>query len=73
MDEQRLIELEIKLAYQEKFIDELSSVVTDQWKTLNEISEKTDSLAKRFSDLEERGVLKRLFCHFLANKDIYLA
>ncbi|WP_375683707.1 SlyX family protein [Bartonella sp. AP285QHHD] len=29
-DEDRLIELEMKLVYQEKFIEELSRVVTDQ-------------------------------------------
>ncbi|WP_081486275.1 SlyX family protein [Bartonella doshiae] len=39
-DEDRLIELEMKIAYQAKFIEELSYVVTDQWKSLNEVSKK---------------------------------
>ncbi len=30
--EERLIELEIRVAEQEKTIDELSSVLTEQWK-----------------------------------------
>ncbi|WP_375612388.1 MULTISPECIES: SlyX family protein [unclassified Bartonella] len=52
-DEDRLIELEMKLAYQEKFIEELSREVTNQWKSLDEISKKVDILARRFSDLKE--------------------
>ncbi|EJF78214.1 SlyX family protein [Bartonella birtlesii] len=51
-DENRLIELGMKVSYQEKFIDELSCMVTDQWKSVNEISKKLDILTKRFSDLE---------------------
>ncbi|UNE54873.1 SlyX family protein [Bartonella machadoae] len=54
--EKRLIELETKLAYQEKLIDELSCVVTDQWKSLNEISKQLNILMRRFSDLEEQSV-----------------
>ncbi|WP_404977304.1 SlyX family protein [Bartonella sp. AU18XJBT] len=30
----------MKLVYQEKFIEELSRVVTNQWKSLDEISKK---------------------------------
>ncbi|WP_375668660.1 MULTISPECIES: SlyX family protein [unclassified Bartonella] len=52
-DEDRLIELEMKLAYQEKFIEKLSREVTNQWKSLDEISKKVDILARRFSDLKE--------------------
>ncbi|WP_375685438.1 MULTISPECIES: SlyX family protein [unclassified Bartonella] len=52
-DEDRLIELEMKLAYQEKFIEELSREVTNQWKSLDEISKKVDILARRLSDLKE--------------------
>lgn len=55
-DENRLIELEKKVIYQERLIDELSCVVTDQWKSLNNISKKLDILVKRFADLEERSV-----------------
>ncbi|ENN94766.1 SlyX family protein [Bartonella vinsonii] len=55
-DENRLIELETKLAYQEKLIDELSCVVTEQWKSLNEISKKINVLMRKFSNLEEQRV-----------------
>ncbi|WP_208437923.1 SlyX family protein [Bartonella taylorii] len=54
-DKNQLIELEKKLVYQERLVDELSSVVTDQWKSLNNISKKLDALTKRFLDLEERS------------------
>ncbi|WP_144755527.1 MULTISPECIES: SlyX family protein [Bartonella] len=64
VDEHRLIELEMKVAYQEKFIDELSCVVTDQWKSLNEMSKKLDILTKRFSDLEERSVSEAVILPF---------
>ncbi|WP_375652665.1 SlyX family protein [Bartonella sp. MR110HLJHH] len=63
-DEDRLIELEIKLAYQEKFIEELSRVVTNQWKSLDEISKKVDVLARRLSDLKEQSVTEAVILPF---------
>ncbi|WP_375633215.1 MULTISPECIES: SlyX family protein [unclassified Bartonella] len=63
-DEDRLIELEMKLVYQEKFIEELSRVVIDQWKSLDEISKKVDVLAKRFSDLKEQSVTEAFILPF---------
>ncbi|WP_375628313.1 SlyX family protein [Bartonella sp. TT67HLJMS] len=63
-DEDRLIELEIKLAYQEKFIEELSRVVTNQWKSLDEISKKVDVLVRRFSDLKEQSVTEAVILPF---------
>ncbi|WP_375655413.1 SlyX family protein [Bartonella sp. AA83SXKL] len=63
-DEDRLIELEMKLVYQEKFIEELSRVVIDQWKSLDEISKKVDVLAKRFSDLKEQSVTEAVILPF---------
>ncbi|WP_375608768.1 MULTISPECIES: SlyX family protein [unclassified Bartonella] len=63
-DENRLVELETKLAYQEKFIEELSRVVTNQWKSLDEISKKVDVLARRFSDLEEQSVSEAVILPF---------
>ncbi|WP_407965662.1 SlyX family protein [Bartonella sp. C271] len=52
--ENRITELEIKLSHQEKLIEELSCVVTDQWKSLDEMSKKLNALTKRLLDLEER-------------------
>ncbi|OPB31157.1 SlyX family protein [Bartonella sp. AR 15-3] len=52
--ENRITELEIKLSHQEKLIEELSCVVTDQWKSLSEMSKKLNALTKRLLDLEER-------------------
>ncbi|WP_375676282.1 MULTISPECIES: SlyX family protein [unclassified Bartonella] len=63
-DEDRLIELEMKLAYQEKFIEELSREVINQWKSLDEISKKVDILARRFSDLKEQSVTEAVILPF---------
>lgn len=54
-DENRLTELEIKLAHQEKLLEELSCVVTEQWKSLDSMSQKFNVVLKRFSELEERS------------------
>ncbi|MCL6229908.1 SlyX family protein [Bartonella bilalgolemii] len=54
--ENRITELEIKLSHQEKLIEELSCVVTDQWKSLDEMSKKLNVLTKRLLDLEERNL-----------------
>ncbi|MCZ2203330.1 SlyX family protein [Bartonella sp. A05] len=55
VDESRLTELEMKLAHQEKLLEELSCVVTDQWKGFDALSQKFNVLMKRFADLEERS------------------
>ncbi|AQX27514.1 MULTISPECIES: SlyX family protein [unclassified Bartonella] len=56
LHENRIIELEMKLAHQEKLIEELSCVVTDQWKSLDEMSKKLNALTKRLLELEERSL-----------------
>lgn len=48
-----LINLEIKVAHQEKAIDELSSVIAEQWKEIDRLSKKLDALTSRFLSLEE--------------------
>ncbi|KEC55790.1 SlyX family protein [Bartonella koehlerae] len=58
LDENRLTELEIKSMHQEKFLEEFSCIVTDQWKSLDEIFKKIDILMRRFSDLEEQSFSK---------------
>lgn len=54
-DEQRLTELEIHIAGQHRIIEELSSVVAEQWKTIDQISAKLNALTSRFLALEEQG------------------
>lgn len=48
-----VINLEIKLAHQEKMIEELSQVIADQWKEIDRLSKKLDALTSRFLTLEE--------------------
>ncbi len=49
MDEDRLIEMETKLAYQEKLIKELNDVVCEQQQFIDKLEIKTEKLAKLFS------------------------
>jgi SlyX protein len=55
--EQRLVELEIKLTYQQKLIDELNGVVTEQTmkifrleKKLGEFAQQTDQIRMQLRD-----------------------
>lgn len=52
--DERLVELEIRVALQEKTIEELSSVVTEQWKTIDQVTKKLNALTDRFLLLEEQ-------------------
>lgn len=52
--EQRLIELEIRIAEQDKTIEDLSSVLAEQWKTIDKLKKKVDALTDRFLLLEEQ-------------------
>ena len=52
--DQRLTELEIRVAEQEKTIDELSSVLAEQWKLIDQLSKKLGALTDRFLELEEQ-------------------
>ena len=53
--EQRITQLEIIVAEQEKVIDELSAQIADQWETMERMRRKLDVLAERFQALEERS------------------
>lgn len=53
-DDQRLIELEIRTAEQEKTIEDLSNEIAAQWKTIDTLSKKVNTLTDRFLALEEQ-------------------
>ncbi|WP_404801517.1 SlyX family protein [Bartonella apis] len=55
MEKDRLTEVEIKLAEQERLVDELSSVLAEQWKTIDQMDKKLTVLTKRFLELEEQS------------------
>lgn len=51
MDEQRIIEIETRLAYQEQTILELNEVITDQQAQLTRLAQIADELKARFRAL----------------------
>lgn len=53
---QRIDELEIRFVEQERVIEELSAVVTEQWKTIDRMQKKLDTLTERFLALEEQSL-----------------
>ena len=54
--DERLTILEIRAAEQEKTIEELSGVIAEQWKTIENLRKKLDALTDRFLVLEEQAV-----------------
>lgn len=52
--EARLTELEIRVAEQEKTIEELSAVLAEQWKAIDRLNKKHLALKDRFLTLEEQ-------------------
>ena len=52
--DERLTVLEIRAAEQEKTIEELSGVIAEQWKTIENLRKKLDALTDRFLVLEEQ-------------------
>ncbi len=51
---ERLTELEIRHAEQEKTIEELSGEVAEQWKLITALNKKLSALTDRFLELEEQ-------------------
>ena len=51
----RLTTLEIRHTEQEKTIEELSAQMAEQWKTIERLQKKLDTLAERFLALEEQS------------------
>lgn len=54
-DEDRLTQLEILSAEQEKAIEELSAEMAAQWKTIERMGKKLAALTDRFLVLEEQS------------------
>lgn len=52
-DQTRLTKLEESTAYQSKTIEELSQVLSKQWKTIDRLERQVTALAQRFLALEE--------------------
>jgi SlyX protein len=52
--EERITDLEVLAAEQEKTIAELSDQITEQWKTIETLRKKLDALTDRFLVLEEQ-------------------
>lgn len=55
IDSDRVTTLEIRAAEQEKTIDELSSQIAEQWKVVEHLRHKIDTLTERFLALEEQA------------------
>ena len=55
MDENRLIDIEIKLAHQESLVDELNRVLTDQQTRISQLEDVCRGLLERLRSLGEDG------------------
>jgi SlyX protein len=51
----RLTTLEIRVAEQEKIIEELSEQIAEQWKVIERLRNALEQFGDRFADLEERA------------------
>ncbi|MBX3020271.1 MAG: SlyX family protein [Bdellovibrionales bacterium] len=56
MSDQRLIDIEFKLAHQEALIDELNAVVTKQQTTIDTLEAALKILAKRQRNPDEKPI-----------------
>lgn len=50
----RITELEIRYAEQEKIIEDLSGEIAEQWKLITALNKKLNALTDRFLELEEQ-------------------
>lgn len=51
----RLVELEIRFAEQEKTVEDLSGEIAEQWKLITSLNKKLTALTDRFLELEEQA------------------
>lgn len=54
-DNDRITQLEILAAQQERTIAELSGQIAEQWKVIDRMQRKLDALTERFLALEEQA------------------
>lgn len=54
-NENRLIDIESKLAHQELLLEQLNAVVTDQQTRIDQLKERCDSLLSRIQSMGESG------------------
>ena len=55
MSDERLLDIETKLAYQEDLVDELNKIVTTQQSQLDELTEACRVLIERINELTDGG------------------
>ncbi|MCB1844342.1 MAG: SlyX family protein [Halioglobus sp.] len=55
MDEQRIIEIETKLAYQEHMLSELNQALADQQSQLSHLERLSDRLVERLQSMSGAG------------------
>ena len=60
MDENRLIDIETKLAHQERLLEDLEGVVTDQQGRLTELETLCRQLVDRLRGMAEQGAAPTL-------------
>jgi SlyX protein len=53
--EDRLANLEMRAAEQERTIEELSGQIAEQWSVIDRLQKKLDALTERFLTLEEQS------------------
>jgi SlyX protein len=54
--ENRVMDLETLVTHQARTIDELSSMVAEQWQTIETMRGKLETLTERFMALEEQAI-----------------
>jgi SlyX protein len=54
--EHRIMDLETLVTHQARTIDELSSLVAEQWQAIEAMRGKLEAMAERFMALEEQAV-----------------
>lgn len=57
MNEERLVNIETKIAYQEHMISELNNVIIEQQAVIDDLQKTTKALAQRFLELSDSMAL----------------